>query len=78
MAELVPSDGKSLSFPPRSTLTSTHPSGGMAGSLALNKRFEQAVSDLIGEDEFVLLKKKMAWDEARKTFDRHVKTAYRG
>ena len=50
----------------------------MAGSLVLNKRFEQAVCDLIGEEEFVMLKKKVGWEEAMKNFDRHVKTAFRG
>lgn len=54
--------------------------GGMAGSLILNDRFEQAVADLIGKDILIHLQqdRPWAWHEALKTFDRHVKTAYRG
>lgn len=31
--------------------------GGMAGSLGLNQRFEESVREMVGEDQFYLLKK---------------------
>jgi hypothetical protein len=53
-------------------------SGGMAGSLGLNKRFEEAVKILIGEEEFFRLKKTKAWFRANTQFDREIKTSFRG
>ncbi|KAF2735606.1 hypothetical protein EJ04DRAFT_522759 [Polyplosphaeria fusca] len=51
---------------------------GMAGSLGLNKRFEEAVKSLIGEEEFFRIKKTKAWFRANTQFDREVKPAFRG
>lgn len=50
----------------------------MAGSLGLNKRFEQAVKDVVGEDQFYHLRKTKGFDEAMTQFDRSIKTAFRG
>jgi len=53
-------------------------SGGMAGSLGLNKRFEEAVKNLIGEEEFFRIKKTKAWFKANTQFDNEIKPAFRG
>lgn len=53
-------------------------SGGMAGSLGLNKRFEEAVRNLIGEEEFFRIKNSPAWTRAKIQFDREIKPAFRG
>lgn len=50
----------------------------MAGSLGLNKRFEQAVKDVVGEDQFYHLRKTKGFDEAMQQFDRSIKTAFQG
>ncbi|KAL8856127.1 MAG: hypothetical protein Q9178_007252 [Gyalolechia marmorata] len=52
--------------------------GGMAGSLGLNKRFAQAVQNLVGEDQFFYLRKEAGFEEAMKQFDKSIKTAFRG
>ncbi|KAI4096805.1 MAG: hypothetical protein LQ339_006889 [Xanthoria mediterranea] len=52
--------------------------GGMAGSLGLNKRFAQAVQNLVGEDQFFHLRKATGFEEAMKQFDKSIKTAFRG
>lgn len=49
----------------------------MAGSLGLNKRFEQAVKKLVGDFEFAKLQKTKAFEQAMQQFDRHIKTAFR-
>lgn len=51
---------------------------GMAGSLGLNKRFEEAVKNLIGEEEVFRIKKSKAWFRANTQFDREIKSAFRG
>lgn len=53
-------------------------SGGMAGSLGLNKRFEEAVKNVIGEEEFIRIKKTKSWFRANIQFDREIKPAFRG
>lgn len=50
----------------------------MAGSLGLNKRFAQAVQNLVGEDQFFHLRKATGFEEAMKQFDKSIKTAFRG
>ena len=50
----------------------------MAGSLGLNKRFEQAVKDLVGEDQYFHLRKTKGFEKAVEQFDRSIKTAFRG
>jgi hypothetical protein len=50
----------------------------MAGSLGLNKRFQQAVKDLVGEDQYFALRKTKGFHQATQQFDRLVKTAFRG
>jgi hypothetical protein len=50
----------------------------MAGSLQLNKRFEEQVRMLVGEDQYYLLRKTKAYEQAVKFFDRTVKPAFRG
>jgi molecular chaperone DnaK (HSP70) len=52
--------------------------GGMAGSLQLNKRFEEQVKMLVGEDQYYHLRKTPAYEQAVKFFDRTVKPAFRG
>ncbi|TGO59388.1 hypothetical protein BCON_0045g00300 [Botryotinia convoluta] len=52
--------------------------GGMAGSLGLNKRFEEAVKELVGEDQFYGPRKTRGFTHAVEYFDLRVKTAFRG
>ncbi|KAB8304154.1 hypothetical protein EYC80_003573 [Monilinia laxa] len=52
--------------------------GGMAGSLGLNKRFEEAVRELVGEYQFHALRKTRGFSSAVEQFDLSVKTAFRG
>ena len=52
--------------------------GGMSGSLGLNKRFKQAVKELVGDDQYVNLRKTKGFEEAVTQFDRSIKTAFRG
>ncbi|OAQ70708.1 Hsp70 family protein [Pochonia chlamydosporia 170] len=52
--------------------------GGMAGSLGLNQRFAQAVHDLVGDDQWYILKKSKAWAMAQRQFDQEVKRAFKG
>jgi hypothetical protein len=52
--------------------------GGMAGSLGLNMRFEQAVKKLVGEDQYLHLQKTKGFELAKQQFDRSVKVAFRG
>jgi hypothetical protein len=47
--------------------------GGMAGSLGLNKRFEQAVKELVGEDQYFSLRKTKGFEQAVLQFDRSIK-----
>lgn len=50
----------------------------MAGSLGLNRRFESAVKDLVGEDQYFHLRKTRGFEQATEQFDRSIKTAFRG
>lgn len=50
----------------------------MAGSLGLNQRFEEAVKNLVGEDQFFTLRKSKGFEQAIQQFDTSVKTAFRG
>ncbi|KAK3343434.1 Hsp70 family protein-like protein [Lasiosphaeria hispida] len=52
--------------------------GGMAGSLGLNQRFEEAVKSLVGDDQYAELRKTKGYALALKSFDREVKRAFRG
>ncbi|KEF53944.1 uncharacterized protein A1O9_09739 [Exophiala aquamarina CBS 119918] len=54
------------------------PKGGMAGSLQLNKRFEEQVKMVVGEDQYFHLRKTPAYHQAVRFFDRTVKPAFRG
>lgn len=79
LKELVPGKGtvKNASF--ELAADNANPAlGGMAGSLGLNKRFEQAVKDLVGEDQYFTLRKTKGFQQATQQFDRSVKTAFRG
>ncbi|KAI3392445.1 hypothetical protein diail_5689 [Diaporthe ilicicola] len=53
-------------------------SGGMSGSLGLNKRFEEAVRTVVGDEQFVLLKKCVGWSKALNEFDKVIKTSFNG
>lgn len=50
----------------------------MAGSLGLNKRFAQAVKEVVGEDQYFHLRKEKGFEEAMNQFDKQIKTAFRG
>lgn len=50
----------------------------MAGSLQLNKRFEEEVKELVGEDQYFHLRKTNGYSEAVDFFDGTVKPAFRG
>jgi hypothetical protein len=52
--------------------------GGLAGSLMLNKRFEDFVKNIVGDEEFFALRKKEAFAIAMKTFDQEVKPNFTG
>ncbi|KAF7557450.1 hypothetical protein G7Z17_g653 [Cylindrodendrum hubeiense] len=52
--------------------------GGMAGSLGLNKRFAEAVNDLVGDEQWLALKKSKAFFLAEKQFDREIKKSFHG
>lgn len=53
-------------------------SGAMAGSLGLNKRFEETVRNVVGDDQFAVLKKGVGWSKALNEFDKNIKTAFTG
>lgn len=53
-------------------------SGCMAGSIYLNKRFEEAVANLVGVHQFDQLKHTRAFQKAVEQFNLYVKTAFRG
>ena len=50
----------------------------MAGSLGLNKRFGIEVSQLVGEEQWLALRKSKAFYLAEKRFDQQIKTEFRG
>lgn len=50
----------------------------MAGSLGLNKRFADAVNDLVGDEQWPELKKSKAFFLANKQFDREIKKSFQG
>ncbi|KAL9027294.1 MAG: hypothetical protein Q9196_004161 [Gyalolechia fulgens] len=52
--------------------------GGMAGSLGLNRRFAQAVKNVVGEDQYFHLRKEKGFEQAMDQFDKNIKTAFRG
>ncbi|KAF4497861.1 Hsp70 family [Fusarium agapanthi] len=52
--------------------------GSMSGSLGLNRRFAEAVQNLIGDEEWFRLKNLDAWPLAERQFDQSIKTAFNG
>jgi hypothetical protein len=52
--------------------------GGIAGSLMVNKRFEERVQDAVGKDVFVALKNTSAYHRAYEDFEARVKIGFRG
>ena len=52
--------------------------GGMAGSLGLNQRFDEAVKRLVGDDQWEGLRKSKGFFFAQKSFERDVKRSFRG
>ena len=50
--------------------------GGMSGSLMLNKRFEEAIKNAVGEEQYFSLKKTESYRLAMSQFDNTVKTAF--
>ncbi|CAN8104679.1 unnamed protein product [Discula destructiva] len=52
--------------------------GAMAGSLGLNKRFEETVRTVVGDDQFADLNKGVGWAKAMNEFDKNIKTAFSG
>ncbi|KUI64110.1 hypothetical protein VM1G_10883 [Cytospora mali] len=59
-------------------LPSTGGASGMAGSLGLNKRFEEAVRLVVGDEQFLNLRNGVGWAKASKEFDKYIKTAFTG
>ncbi|KAL1866881.1 hypothetical protein Daus18300_006584 [Diaporthe australafricana] len=53
-------------------------SGGMAGSLGLNKRFEDKVQQVVGDAQFACLKQGVGWAKGLHEFDKDVKTSFNG
>ncbi len=52
-------------------------SGGLAGSLMLNKRFEEWVKDIVGERAYIELRETNGYRLAMKQFDESIKPAFR-
>lgn len=50
----------------------------MVGSLILDKRFEEAVRTVVGDDQFGPLKKGVGWAKAMNEWDKNIKTAFTG
>lgn len=46
--------------------------------MGLNKRFEQAVRDVIGEDQYQYLRQTKGFEEAKLQFDKSIKISFRG
>lgn len=82
LSELVPGDGKlqSRSYSQsHSHFAGAYISlGAMAGSLVLNKRFEETVRNVVGDEQFADLKKGVGWAKALNEFDKVIKTAFTG
>lgn len=78
LKELVPGKGKPPIVDHGLETDINHYLGGMAGSLGLNKRFEQAVKNLVGEEQFDDLRKTKGFEQAMLQFDRSIKTTFRG
>ncbi|KAI1417493.1 actin-like ATPase domain-containing protein [Hypoxylon sp. FL1857] len=53
-------------------------SGGMAGSLGLNKRFTETVQNLVGDEQWMTLKKSVGWSRALNEWDKVIKTGFQG
>jgi hypothetical protein len=79
LKELVPGKGE-INSPTKSfhALLIGFNSGGMAGSLGLNKLFAEAVKNLVGEDQWFTLRKTKGWTQAESQFDKSVKLEFRG
>ena len=77
LKELVPGTGETLEELLQ-TQNLNGKIGGVAGSLILNKRFEEAVKNIVGDEEFLDLKKTEGFADAVKQFDREVKPAFCG
>ncbi|OCL00822.1 actin-like ATPase domain-containing protein [Cenococcum geophilum 1.58] len=52
--------------------------GGIAGSLMINKRFENWVKDMVGERVYLDLKETDAYRRAMKDFDENIKPSFQG
>lgn len=50
----------------------------MSGSLGLNSRFEDTVRGVVGDEQFINLKKSVGWAKALNEFDKNIKTAFDG
>ena len=50
--------------------------GGLAGSLMINKRFEEAVKEAVGEDQYLPLRKHKSYRLAMQYFDESVKPVF--
>ncbi|KAL9114873.1 MAG: hypothetical protein Q9227_001116 [Pyrenula ochraceoflavens] len=54
----------------------TAPTGGLAGSLMLNKRFEEWVKTVVGDRAYLDLKEKDSYRLAMRTFDENIKPSF--
>jgi hypothetical protein len=52
--------------------------GGIAGSMMINRRFEDYIKSKVGERCFFELKETNGWRHAMKTFDENIKPGFRG
>jgi hypothetical protein len=50
--------------------------GGIAGSLMLNRRFDEHVMNIVGEEEMFRLRKTTAYSTAMKQWDHEVKQTF--
>ncbi len=52
--------------------------GGWCGSLGLNKRFEEAIFEVIGQDQYYRLQKTSGFEAAKRQFDQVIKPSFTG
>lgn len=76
LRELVPGTGRTM-LPMRVFLPElTRFIGGLAGSLMVNRRFEEAIKDAVGEEQYTRLRKHKSYRIAMQFFDESVKPKF--
>ena len=76
LKELIPGTGSFISTFSDTGLTESG-IGGLAGSLMLNKRFEEFIKNIIGEEAFFALQKTRGYVDVIERFDSVIKPSFR-